>query len=1336
MRLTCKKCKTVLEIPEEVTQTPELRVICPGCQTRYRLRPRKAVPAPAVQAKAAPTTASADRTPTNAASTHTVPSKVVQPGPTQTPTVRDPASHGQPTASPQPVAAARSPHPQSLTPATPLPTSAALSVDPADGETVVARRPAFAGLPVFADGEVLAGRYRVVRFLAQGGMGEVYEAEDLELRQNLALKTISAHLGGRDQAAVERFKREIALARSVTHPNVCRIFDLGQHQPASPEEGIAPPAVTFLTMELLQGETLADCLKRRGRLAVAEAGPLVEQMAAALRAAHAAQVVHRDFKSENVFLVPSDSLAAGPKRVVVTDFGVARGGESDHFASQVTGAGIVGTPAYMAPEQVEAGAITPATDIYSLGIVMYEMVTGRLPFEGPNPLTTAVKRLKEAPPPPHVHVPDLEAWWERAILRCLERDPMKRFANTDELVAALEPPSRRPPAPTASGHGGSFPAPTPLATAAAAAPQTAAPPPATGLPLGTAAGSPGAADVAPVATTVNPLTPPPKPTDTGRHRRSWGLGLVLLVVSLLSAALLTFNRSREVDRSRITPRRSVAVLGLKNLTDDANVAWLGTALQEMLTTELARGEALRTIPGENVAQMLRQLELDPSAGVSGADLAKARSLLGCDFLVSGSYVGLGEAARELRLDLRLQDAALGTTVASVARNGQQQNLFEMVAGLGAELRQHLGVDDAGSGDDPLAGLPEEPEAARLYSEALDKLRASQPRAAREMLEQAARLAPSNALVHSALSQAWESEGYGQRAAEAAARAFEHSSPLPREDRLAVEGRYREATGDWPAAVAVYQELSDYFPDDLDYGLRLVAAHNSGRDPKSALRTIDDLRRLPAPISEDPRIDLAEASAAGLDSDFNRQLAAARRAAERAQAIDAGLLVAQARLAESQAQRVLGQLEEAVDAARQAEDLYTQLDHTAGTVQAATALANVHFDRGEFDDAAERYRQVIDDYRRLGDQDGTASGLNNLAMVLKKRGDLDAAQNLYEEAAAIFEATDDDLAMTFALNNLGVLLVARDRLGQAATMFERARAVWEELGNRSGLAYSLNNIAAVRHLTGDLAESQALHQQALTIRRETGEKSGEAASLTNLAEVLRDTGEISQAERHLLRAIELTEEIGDRSARAQALYGLGRVRLVRGAMAEARAAHEEALGLRQELQESRQVLDSQVALARLALEEGDVAAAEVDSQMAVIACQRQDRPAEEARATTTLALALLAQDRVEASREAADGALHLAESSEQKAIHLAARIAAARVQAAQGEVAGALAALAEIEADSRAAGYVTAGLEANLAWAEIGLTSGHEWEARQKLVAISTEAAVRELGLLAAKAGKL
>src|SRR5581483_2385267 len=286
------------------------------------------------------------------------------------------------------------------------------------------------GGPLFAAGERVAGRYRVTRRIAAGGMGEVYEAEDLDLGVRVALKTILAG-GDASVHAVERFKREIQLARKVTHPNVCRIFDLGLHLRERASGQLTP--LNFLTMELLAGETLAARLER-GPLSEAEARPLVAQLADALDAAHAAGVVHRDLKSSNVMLVPVDG---GAPRAVITDFGMAR--DTADEGARITGnGGLVGTPAYMAPEQIEGGPIGPATDVYALGVLIFEAVTGALPFCGKTPLETATRRLKQAPPSPRALAPELDARWEAAILRALAIDPARRFPSAGALARALD----------------------------------------------------------------------------------------------------------------------------------------------------------------------------------------------------------------------------------------------------------------------------------------------------------------------------------------------------------------------------------------------------------------------------------------------------------------------------------------------------------------------------------------------------------------------------------------------------------------------------------------------------------------------------------------------------------------------------------------------------------------------------------------------------------------------------------------------------------------------------------------------------------------------------------
>jgi len=296
---------------------------------------------------------------------------------------------------------------------------------------------------LFDDGDVLVRRFQIIRFVAVGGMGEVYEAEDHELGERVALKTIHPSIV-RDEQVLKRFRREAQLSRKVTHPNVCRVFDLFRHPGENGQD------VVFLSMEFIPGETLAHRLQRMGRFDLDEALPIIEQMTNALAAAHQVGVVHRDFKPDNVML----AYSAGTPRAVVMDFGVARAVPAgERTESLVTQAGgIVGTPAYMAPEQLEGNAASPATDVYSLGLVIYEMVTGERPFGAPG-FQSAIRRLNESPPSPRRHVPALPFNWESAIMACLEREPQNRLSPA-RVYANLAVPGEGPPVLSTAGSVG------------------------------------------------------------------------------------------------------------------------------------------------------------------------------------------------------------------------------------------------------------------------------------------------------------------------------------------------------------------------------------------------------------------------------------------------------------------------------------------------------------------------------------------------------------------------------------------------------------------------------------------------------------------------------------------------------------------------------------------------------------------------------------------------------------------------------------------------------------------------------------------------------------------
>lgn len=272
----------------------------------------------------------------------------------------------------------------------------------------------------FSSGDLLCDRFRIVRLIGKGGMGEVYEAWDQELDEAVALKTLRFEISG-NEIFTARFRREVQLARKVTHPNVCRIFDNFRHQVGNE----APVAV--LSMELLCGETLSEYLKKKGRLSTEEALPLVRQIVDGLQAVHNAGIIHRDLKPSNLILVPEGDGF----RVKLTDFGIAGRLSTDPALTALTqGSKALGTPDYMAPEQFEHGRTSVQSDVYSLGLILYEMVTGVKPFAG----KTAWERLGVEPPSPKKDLPKIADRWNKTIVCCLEKEPAYRF-RTAEAVA-------------------------------------------------------------------------------------------------------------------------------------------------------------------------------------------------------------------------------------------------------------------------------------------------------------------------------------------------------------------------------------------------------------------------------------------------------------------------------------------------------------------------------------------------------------------------------------------------------------------------------------------------------------------------------------------------------------------------------------------------------------------------------------------------------------------------------------------------------------------------------------------------------------------------------------
>jgi TolB-like protein len=346
--------------------------------------------------------------------------------------------------------------------------------------------------------------------------------------------------------------------------------------------------------------------------------------------------------------------------------------------------------------------------------------------------------LESSPPTPRSHNRQLSPALETIILKALDRNPDLRYQSARELRVDLE----------RLGQGG--------------------------------------------------LTPAARP----KQPRGLALGAItaLVVVAVLTALIVTRVRDRA---GRLSPapstaavksRRSLAVLGFKNLSGRQDEAWISTAIAEMLTTEMAAGEQLRTISGEDVVRTKLDLALPDGDTFGRETLGRIRGHLGSDLLVLGSYLALGkESGGRIRLDFRLQDTVSGETVTAASESGTESELIDLVARTGAQLRQRLGIEPlSASGASGLrASLPSSPEAARLYAEGLARLRVFEALQARELLERAVAADPNHAPAHSALAAAWSALGYDNRAQEQAKLAIDRASALSREERLSIEGRYRE-----------------------------------------------------------------------------------------------------------------------------------------------------------------------------------------------------------------------------------------------------------------------------------------------------------------------------------------------------------------------------------------------------------------------------------------------------------------------------------------------------------------------------------------------------------------
>jgi tetratricopeptide (TPR) repeat protein/TolB-like protein len=909
-------------------------------------------------------------------------------------------------------------------------------------------------------------------------------------------------------------------------------------------------------------------------------------------------------------LKPGNLRLSKDGRLKILDFGLAEWTNPEGEAEPtVTNTKVSGTVAYMAPELLRGKKADARTDIYAAGAVLYEMATGKHPYAETSGPQLIAQILDQPPSRPTSRNRRISPILETIILKALDRDPDRRYQSSREMKIDLERLS------TGSG---------------------------------------------PVVVS---------------RRRTWPWMAGVAAALAIAGALLLVPGIRErifgskVETPHARARRSVAVMGFRNLSGKPDQAWLSTALEEMLSTELSSGGQLRCLPGENIARIRLDLSLPDTESYAPDTLGRIRKHSGTDLVVMGSYLAMGrESGDQLRVDFHLQDAATGETLTSVSETGTQPELLDLVARTGNRLRTALGiVGPPRENVTTRTSLPSGNEAARLYAEGLAKLRVFEALDARKLLEQAVKLEPDHALSHAALADALATLGYDSMAREQAKKAFELAGSLSPEDRSMVEGRLREMTRDWPKAVETYRALLQFFPDNPEYALRLAKAQTAAGQSKDAMQTLAQLRQANPAIGNDPRIDLAEAKALADLGNFQPAQEAAERAVRTGQSQGARLVVAQAKLDEGFSWERLGELEKAAGLFREARELFTAAGDRRGAASSAVSLENVLYDQGNYGPANELLLEALKTFRELGDRGDSARTLN-------------------------------------ALGNVAADL---NKFSTAIDYYEQSESIYRETGDKAGLAGAVGNLANVYDSMGELAKAKKMNEECIVLFREVGNQRGTGSALGNLGNVLLEMGELAEARQRFEEGAKIQKEIGYRRGQGYGASNLADLLIAAGDMAEARRKAEEGLAIRKELGETVNVALSQQQLAEIALSDGRLDEAEGYLRASIPVLQKAGVLDNLIQNQAMLARVLLAKNKVSEAADLAASASKMAQSRPSNPPRFDATLALARVNLAGGKHDEALREAQDVLQQAKGRGYLGYQLEARLVEAQVLAKSGKQ-----------------------------
>jgi eukaryotic-like serine/threonine-protein kinase len=789
----------------------------------------------------------------------------------------------------------------------------------------------------------------------------------------------------------------------------------------------------------------------------------------------------------------------------------------------------------------------------------------------------------------------------------------------------------------------------------------------------------------------------------GFGRRKFVLALLLMLVALAGIAAYRWRGSLAIraaagsnSGARIIPRRSVAVLGFRNLPGRPEEDWLSVAFSEMLSTELAAGGGLRLVNGEDISRAKHDLHIADADTLAKSTLANLRINPGADVVVLGSCTPMTERGlKRIRVDIRLQDTHSGETIAEEAFTGDEESLFDVASRAGAHLRDRLGANAVSveAMNAARASLPSNQQATRLYAEGRAKLYEFEFLEARDLLVKAVAADPGNAATHAALADAWEGMGYAVTAQEEGKRALDLSSALSREEQLSIEGRYRELIWDWSKAIELYRALTQFYPDNLEYGLRLASVLSKAGRGAESLQAIAAVRRIPKPISDDPRIDLQEAIAFENGADYQHMLSASANAAAKAQERGSRGLLAEARLQQSLAANRLNDPKGAIALTEEAQSIYKQAGDNYGVARARFRMADDLFQQGKFAESNAVLENCLQVFRSLGNDGYVAQTLNDIAGGLFEMGEMSKARSMFEEALAQQRLVRNKRGSADALTNLGALLQQQGDLGVARKYDEEALALYTELGEKGDAAFVQGNIGSILLDLGELSASKNLYTQSLALQRELGNESAVAEYMQDIANSIGEQGDV---------------------AGAQKLY-------------------DDALAIQVNRGEQGNAAETRLSKAELMVEAGNAADAEPLVRSAVEQFKKENQVSHEVSAHDTLAEILLDLGRLAEARAEVGQATKLAGRNQLRMIRLKTEIIAARVLSADGNRNGAAKQVRTAMNEAREYGLFARQLEATLALAEINARSGKKTESIALLKSVEKDARSKGFVLIARKA---